>query len=55
MKHTLYNKITALCAAALAMGAMTSCDKEKLLTDDYPEAYPTTEITFNVRDRKSVV
>ena len=29
---------------------MTSCEKDKLLTTDFPEAYPTTEITFNVSE-----
>lgn len=50
MKRFSHNSIAALCIATLAMGAMTSCDKEKLLTDDYPEAYPTTEITFKVSE-----
>lgn len=44
------NIFTALCVGLLTMSSLTSCDKEKLLTTDYPEAYPTTEITFKVSE-----
>ena len=48
MKNSII--LTASGAALLAMGVLTSCDKEKLLTTDFPEAYPTTEITFKVSE-----
>lgn len=48
MKHNII--LTASGVALLAMGSLTSCEKEKLLTDDFPEAYPTTEITFKVSE-----
>lgn len=46
MKHY----INTLAATGVVLFAMTSCDDEKVLTTDYPEAYPTTEITFKVSD-----
>lgn len=48
MKNSII--LTASGAALLAMGVLTSCDKEKLLTTDFPEAFPTTEITFKVSE-----
>lgn len=46
MKHY----INTLAATGIALLAMTSCEKDKLLTTDFPEAYPTTEITFKVSE-----
>lgn len=42
--------IIASTAAAFGGLALASCEKEHLLTDNYPEAYPTTEIEFVVSD-----
>ncbi len=53
-KETTMKKIFNIPVAggmmALVLGGMTSCDKDKLLTTDYPEAYPTTDITFVVSE-----
>lgn len=45
---TRYNNI--LLASVAGVLALTSCDDDKMLTTDYPEAFPTTEITFKVSD-----
>lgn len=51
MKQISYTKIASLALGAVALGGtLASCDKEKLYTNDYPEAYPTTEITFRVSE-----
>ena len=42
--------INILAASGMALMALTGCEKEKLLTTDYTEAFPTTEITFKVSE-----
>lgn len=51
MKQISYTKIASMALGIVALGGtLTSCDKEKLLTNDFPEAFPTTEITFKVSE-----
>lgn len=50
MKKISNLKISAWCLGLAAAGVMTACNDDKIYTTDYTEAFPVTEITFNVSE-----
>lgn len=50
MKKISSLKFSAWCLGLAAAGLMTACDDEKIYTTDFTEAFPVTQITFDVSD-----